>query len=115
MKQQKKLKRKIANMALAYIEKYEGKNNKEQAFALAGLNQMVTTYKVLKELNNEIFKQSTVTTYTAEEIKEFYHLTELGMRDIGKILASLQFAGITNLMDVIKVVKLGYANFKITN
>ena len=58
-----------------------------------------------------IFKISVATPYTEDEIVEFMCLTGLKIKDTEKVMANLNHCGVTNLADILKLVKMGYTNF----
>jgi len=64
-----------------------------------------------KERRKILFKISTVTPYTVPEIEDFMYLTGLKIKDTEKVMANLNHCGVTNLIDVNRLVKMGYANF----
>jgi len=47
----KKLKKKIAKMALDYIEKHEGKNNQDQRTSLGYLKAAIASYRAINGFN----------------------------------------------------------------
>ena len=58
-----------------------------------------------------IFKISTETPYPVDEILEFMRFSGLKIKDTEKVMANLNRCGVTNLTDVNRLVKMGYANF----
>ena len=75
------------------------------------LNKAQGDCKVLSEPGNEIFKISTTTPYTTDEIVEFMSLTGLKIDETKKLMANFCYCGISNLRDVITLVKMGYFHY----
>ena len=58
-----------------------------------------------------IFKLSVTTPYKSDDIIQFIMLTGLDINEAEKIITSLCNCGISNLVDINNIIKLGYTNF----
>ena len=62
-------------------------------------------------INERIFILSATTIYTAEDIQTFMFFTGLKIKDTEKVMANFMCCGISNLTDVITLVKMGYFHY----
>ena len=62
-------------------------------------------------INERIFILSATTIYTAEDIQTFMFFTGLKIKDTEKVMANFMSCGISNLTDVITLVKMGYFHY----
>jgi len=61
-----------------------------------------------ERLKDPVFKISTLTPYTVEDINDFLALTGIGIKETEKILLTFSQHGISNLKDVNTLCKMDY-------